>query len=161
MAQLVEHSPMHRRVAGSVPGPNTYPSWGFDPQSGCMKEAADRCFSHIHVSLSLSAPSSLPLISVKKHIKICIYKNTYKYVYIHTYKTYIYTYIYHKYSIVHIPQKNIQLGWSAHLSSNTYALVNYIYTCKQLILHLFYMLYLYAWIATWYIMSILYKMNSN
>lgn len=38
VAQLVERHPMHRRIAGSIPGPGTYPGCGFNLWLGWTSE---------------------------------------------------------------------------------------------------------------------------
>ena len=41
MAQLVGASSCNQKVAGSIPGQNTYLGCGFDPQSGHVQEATN------------------------------------------------------------------------------------------------------------------------
>ena len=57
---------MHQKVAGSVPSQGMYLGCGFDPWSGCVREATSRCFSHIIVFLffSLLLPFSLESIII-------------------------------------------------------------------------------------------------
>ena len=47
---------MHQKVRGSIPGQGTYRRGRFDPQSGHLQEATDRCFS-VGVCLCLSLES--------------------------------------------------------------------------------------------------------
>ena len=47
----LEHHPVHQRVAGLIPGQDTYLGCRFNPHSGCILEATNWCFS-----LSLSLP---------------------------------------------------------------------------------------------------------
>ena len=58
-----DHHPVHRKVLGSIPSQWTCPSCRFSPQSGCIQEATDWCFSHTLISLSPLTPSTLSKIS--------------------------------------------------------------------------------------------------
>ena len=49
----VECPPVHSKVAGSFPGQGTHLVCRFDPQSGHMQEATNRCFSPTLMFLSL------------------------------------------------------------------------------------------------------------
>ena len=63
----LEHRPIHQNVAGSICGQGTYPGCGFDPQSGHIREATNRCFSL--TSMFLSLPPFLSLQSQEKKRK--------------------------------------------------------------------------------------------
>ena len=60
VAQLVGHRATKWKVTGSVPSQGTCLGYGFSPQLGCLREAANRCFS-----LDLSLPFSFLLFSLK------------------------------------------------------------------------------------------------
>ena len=45
VVQLVGHHPTDQRVARSIPSQGTCLSCGFGPQSGCLREGTNRCFS--------------------------------------------------------------------------------------------------------------------
>ena len=51
----LEHHPAAWRVPGSIGSQGTCPGWGFNPQSGCIREGNQSMF----LSLPLSSPSSL------------------------------------------------------------------------------------------------------
>ena len=53
VAQLVGCPPAEQKVAVWIPGQGTGLRCGFGPQSGCIREAADRCF---HVSFPFLLP---------------------------------------------------------------------------------------------------------
>ena len=59
----LEHHPIHQKIAGLIPSQETYLGCVFDPMSGHIWEATNRCFCHINVSLSLSLSLSLSTIS--------------------------------------------------------------------------------------------------
>ena len=60
-----EHHLINQRVAGSIPSQGTYLGFRSSPQSGCVREATNRCFS---LSLSLS-PSLLSLLpKINEHV---------------------------------------------------------------------------------------------
>ena len=68
LAQWIERWPADSRVPGSIPVKGMYVGCGYIPAGG-VQEAADQCFSLIHVSNSLSL--SLPLckkINKKRYI---------------------------------------------------------------------------------------------
>ena len=44
-----------KKVVCSIPSPGTYLGCGFDPQSGCVQGATDRCFSLTLMFLSLKS----------------------------------------------------------------------------------------------------------
>ena len=69
VAQLVGAlSRAPKRVAGLIPGQGTYLGCKFNPQSGCVWEATDRCF---YLSLFLSLFLSLTLFLSKiKSVRI-------------------------------------------------------------------------------------------
>lgn len=59
-AQLLECRLIHQKVSGSIPCQDKYLGCGFDPQSGSIQVATDRCFCLTLLSLSLlSLPPSL------------------------------------------------------------------------------------------------------
>ena len=41
---LLEHWTAHQKVAGLIPGKDTYLGCRFNPQSGHVREATDQCF---------------------------------------------------------------------------------------------------------------------
>lgn len=58
VAPLLGASPQCPKGCGVIPSESTYLGCGLDPQSGCVQEASDQCFSHINVALSFSLPLS-------------------------------------------------------------------------------------------------------
>ena len=61
-----EHSPIHQKVVGSIPGQGTYLGCGFHPHSGHIQEATNQCFFlPLFLSLSLS-----PLLFSQRSINI-------------------------------------------------------------------------------------------
>ena len=64
VAQLVGACPIHWKVASSIPSQGTYLGCRFNPWSGCIEEATDRCFlSPQCFFLSLILPLSLSQIN--------------------------------------------------------------------------------------------------
>ena len=72
VAQLVGASSSNQKVVDLIPGDGTFLGTGFDPgpglgvydpQSRCVWEATNQCFSLTLIFLSLSLPLSLPLSS--------------------------------------------------------------------------------------------------
>ena len=55
----LEHHPIHRNVAGSIPSQGTCLGYGFDSWLGSVWEATNQCFS---------LPLSLSLSKINKHI---------------------------------------------------------------------------------------------
>lgn len=75
----LECRPIRQKPVSSVPGQGTSLGCGFNPQTGCIRDATGPCFSHIDVSfppLSPSLPLSLSLslsflpssLKTQKHI---------------------------------------------------------------------------------------------
>ena len=60
----LEHRPINQKVMGSIPGQDTHLGCGFEPQSGCVREVTDQCFSLTLMLLSLS----LSFSKINKHI---------------------------------------------------------------------------------------------
>ena len=58
----LEHCPVDQKVTDLIPDQGTYPHYGFDSQSMCVRKSSQFMFlSQIHVSLSLSFSLPLPL----------------------------------------------------------------------------------------------------
>ena len=55
----LEHRLVNRKVAGSIPGQGICLGCRFNPQSGCIYEANNQCFSFTWIFLPLSPTSSL------------------------------------------------------------------------------------------------------
>ena len=68
VAHLVGHHPTKWKVASSIPGQGKCLGCGFSPQSGHIREAANKCFSYISVSLALFLPP-FPRPSLSKRKK--------------------------------------------------------------------------------------------
>ena len=52
VARLVEHCPVHQKVMSSIPGQGIHLGCRFSPQSGCVEEATNWCFSLTSVFFS-------------------------------------------------------------------------------------------------------------
>ena len=66
----LEHFLVHQKVAGLIPTQGTCLHCGFDPLSGCLREATNQSFSLtlMPLSLSLSLSSLSSLHEINKHI---------------------------------------------------------------------------------------------